>query len=384
MRILFINHSAARTGAPIMLLYLLKWLNYEKKIDFDILSLKNGDLLQDFTSVSSKHFFHKKNDSIILKGIRLIENKIRKPNKERLLYPKAKLKSIAKGKYDLIYSNSVVSIPAGNFIKKHSAKSTKFLVHFHELNIVINQYCPNLRVYMPNIDVSIAASKRVKDNLVLNWGFHNESVNVIYEHSVVQSIKRKSCKGFVVGASGIVDWRKGPDFFLMVARYIFNIKPNANIKFQWIGRISNQNKLVFEQDIKNLNLEGKVEFTGAKTNPHDYFSNFDVFLMTSKEDPFPLVCVEVGMMGVPIVCFKGATGIEEVLNSIEQSVVPYLDVNAMGDAVLDYYENESLKNENGEKIKAIFSDFKPESQGPKILKIINDICLEVVVHSNKL
>jgi glycosyltransferase involved in cell wall biosynthesis len=373
MKILFINHSAARTGAPIMLFHLLKWLKDEKRLRFDVLSLKNGELLEDFTSVCVNHFYRKKNNALIARGSRFIGAKMRASSGEKLFYPESKLKSIAKGQYDLIYSNSVVSIPSGNFIKKHSSKTTKFLVHFHELNIVINQYCPELNKYIPNIDVVIAASKSVKNNLISNWRFTENSINVVYEHSNVQTTKAKSDNEFIVGASGIVDWRKGPDFFLLVARYIFKIRPDANIRFQWVGRISKQNKLIFEQDVKNLNLEGKIEFTGSKTNPHDYFSNFDVFLMTSKEDPFPLVCIEVGMMGIPIVCFKGATGTEEMLYSIEGSIVCYLDIEGMGNSVLRYYDNESLKNNHGQQIKEMFSEFKPENQGPKILKILNDL-----------
>lgn len=372
-KILFINHSASRTGAPIMLLHFLEWLKHNKEIKFDVLSLDNGELITDFTSISETHFFKEKKKNLLNKVILYLRNRKHSSNSSRLLFPEKALKSIAKNEYSLIYANSVLSIPEGCYIKHHSKEKTKLVVHVHELNLIINEFCPKLEMYREYIDFTIAASQKVKDNLVDNWGFKDHFIKVIYEHSKSVDFVSKVSDEFIVGASGLVNWRKGPDFFILVAQYVFKKLPDAKIKFQWVGRISNLNRLIYEEDLKRLNLMKKVEFTGAKDNPHDYFSNFDVFLMTSKEDPFPLVCIEVGQMEKPIICFEGATGTEEVLKPVEGTIVPYLDIEKMGELVIQYYRNENLKLRVGQKIKNIFKDFTPEKQSIKIYEVIKNV-----------
>ncbi|WP_299123546.1 glycosyltransferase [uncultured Winogradskyella sp.] len=373
MKILFINHSAAKTGAPIVLLHFLKWLKQNKDLSFDVLSLQNGSLLEAFSEVSEKHYYKLKKDFVLNKIDRYIKSKQKGSVKGRLLYPQNALKSIAKNNYDLIYANSIISIPAAHFIKKNSGTKAKLLVHIHELNLTINQYCSELNAYEPSIDFTIAVSNKVKQNLITNWGFNDNKIKIVYAHSKVDDLNKKVDKQFIVGGSGVVGWRKGPDFFVLVAQYVFNKFPDLPIKFQWVGKISKLNQFIYNQDIERLGLRDKLKFVGAKDNPHDYFSNFDIFLMTSKEDPFPLVCVEVGMMGKPIICFKDATGTQEVLMPVENAVIPYLDIAKMSEMVVQYFNDKDLRHNDGMKIKQIFLEFTPEKQGAKLYKIIKGL-----------
>ena len=373
MNILFINHSASRTGAPIVLLHFLKWLYNNKNINFDVLTLKDKDLLNDFTEVSKNHYYNLQKETLLPKSIRFLKRKFYNNIYPTINYPLNKLDAISKTKYDLIYANTVVSIPVASYIKNKSKFKPKLIAHLHELNLTIHRECLELSHYKNNIDFTIAASQKVKNNLIANWGFKEMEIKVIYEYSAIPEIATMDSDAFIVGGSGQVDWRKGTDFFVMVADYVLKKLPNENIRFQWVGKISALNRLVYEEDLNKLNIKNKVDFTGLKNNPHDYFSNFDVFLMTSKEDPFPLVCIEIGMMGIPMVCFEGATGTEEVLKNVGEAVVPYLDIAAMGDIVIRYYKDDKLKKINGEKMKAIFKDFTPEKQSLKLLSEIESL-----------
>jgi len=48
-KILFISHEASRTGAPLILLHLLKWLNKNtENLQFDVLLIKRGAMADDF------------------------------------------------------------------------------------------------------------------------------------------------------------------------------------------------------------------------------------------------------------------------------------------------------------------------------------------------
>jgi glycosyltransferase involved in cell wall biosynthesis len=174
-------------------------------------------------------------------------------------------------------------------------------------------------------------------------------------------------------ASRTVFWRKGHDVFIQVARYIKENHTETQIQFVWVGKISPAEQVIVHEDLLKLGLVDSVHFVGQQENPHPYFEDFDLFLMTSREDPFPLVCIEVGMMGKPIVCFDKATGTQEVIEKGGGRVVPYLNVEKMAAAVVDYYEDRELLKTDGLEAQELFSKFTPEIQCPQIFDILKNV-----------
>ena len=69
----------------------------------------------------------------------------------------------------------------------------------------------------------------------------------------------------------------------------------------------------------------------------DYIAAFDVFSLVSREDAFPLAFMEAAAVGVPTVCFDGAVeGGCEFVEADAGRVVPYLDLDAMAERVLEF------------------------------------------------
>lgn len=373
MKILFISHDASRSGAPLVLLYLLKWLNSNKEnIQLDILFINVGPLEQDFKKVCANVFVHtlpkksSKFSSIVYsKIISKLGFKIR--NDEDLFF-----KKIAKNKYDLIYGNSVVSVPYGSRIKKELF-NVKFLLHIHELNTIIKTLLPNFKNFIIDIDAYIAVSEHVKANLVNNWCISENKIDVIHEFSVINNVSFTSkSEIFTVGASGLSYWRKGNDLFLQVARYIKKNYPEALIKFVWVGN-EYLDKAMIDDDIIKMGLIDHVYFVGEKEQPEEEFKNFDIFLLTSREDPFPLVCIEVANLKKPIICFEKASGTAEFVKKGAGYVVPYLDVETMSEKVMYYYNNPDSVIKDGGRAKELFSEFTPENKCPLIFDKIEEL-----------
>ena len=122
-----------------------------------------------------------------------------------------------------------------------------------------------------------------------------------------------------------------------------------------------------------MGLFNSLEFTGQTDQPAHYFKDMDLFLMTSREDPFPLVCIEVGMMGKPIICFDGATGTEEIVQDKGGKIVPYLDIRQMAETVLEYYNDAELVKQHGDYNREAFREFSPEKISLQIERIIEDL-----------
>lgn len=92
--------------------------------------------------------------------------------------------------------------------------------------------------------------------------------------------------------------------------------------------------------------------------------------MTSKEDSFPLVYIEVGMLGKTIICFDKATGNQEVLENGGGTVVPYLSIERMAEAVVQYYNDEKLLKKDSIIAKEVFKGFTPKQKCPEIFSIL--------------
>ena len=129
-------------------------------------------------------------------------------------------------------------------------------------------------------------------------------------------------------------------------------------------------QIILEADIQKLGLQDKVFFTDEVEHPFSYYNTFDVFVLPSREDPFPLVCIEMGMLGKPIISFEQATGTNEIIEQGGGFVVPYLNIEAMADCVMAYYNNRSLIETHGAFNKVAFSKFTPEQICPQIFNVI--------------
>ncbi len=147
---------------------------------------------------------------------------------------------------------------------------------------------------------------------------------------------------------------------------------DAKIKFVWVGNMGNDEHII-KADIEKMGLEKIVEFVGEQSNPVAYYKNFDVFLLTSREDPFPLVCIEVAQLGKPIICFDKASGTTEVIAKGGGFVVPYLDASTMAEKVMWYYTNPDKAIADGVIAQELFSEFTAEKMIPLLYDQINSL-----------
>jgi glycosyltransferase involved in cell wall biosynthesis len=373
-KILFISNNATRTGAPYVLLLFLKWLRKEnKKIIVDIVFLEGGDLLDDFNEVIDVRYSY--SDILIKKSFvnRLYSYLLRKINKNNTRKNRY-IKNIANQQYDIIYANTIASVSFATLLKKNCCNQPKLIAHIHELDTTIKEYLPNFDEHIPYIDLFISVSQVVMQHLNSDWGINPLQNHLVYEFSDKEARKDEDDKKvFEVGAAGMVNWRKGDDLFIQVANYLKIRYPEIKIKFTWVGQLYHKQKNIIEADLEKANLKETVFFVGEQTKPEIYYKDFDVFLMTSREDPFPLVCIEVGKMGIPIICFEKATGTAEILVDGGGFIVPYLDVVAMAEKLLLYYNDITLRKKDGDLNRVNFSKFTVENIGEKIFN-----CIEII------
>ena len=69
--------------------------------------------------------------------------------------------------------------------------------------------------------------------------------------------------------------------------------------------------------------------------------------MISREDAYPLVCLETAAMATPIICFENGGGMPEFVEEDCGFVVPYLDVEAVAEKVVKLYQDPALREQMG-------------------------------------
>jgi 2-polyprenyl-3-methyl-5-hydroxy-6-metoxy-1,4-benzoquinol methylase len=181
---------------------------------------------------------------------------------------------------------------------------------------------------------------------------------------------------FVVCGCGSRTWRKGVDIFVGIAARMRQTLLNRQVLFLWIGHEhSSQMAQMIDFDVARLGLGERVVFLGERVAPQRYMAAADVMALTSREDPFPVTALEAAGLGLPIVCFEGATGSTEFVDETCGAVVPYLDIDAYARAI------EALAADNARllaarnEIRLRSARYEIDNVAPELMTCIeNTVC----------
>ena len=378
--ILFISHDASRTGAPIVLKHFINWVKKQGDFSFSILLKRGGDIEPGFRQqgpvytwspyLPKESFWGK----LQTKAVRFF---LRKP-----VY-KAYPPELQNTRFDLVYFNTVASTDLLPYIKAHH--NCPVILHVHENDFTIKANYPELlsKTNVAQIDHFIAVSESTRQSLVKSFGVPSEKISLVYEFADIKNppAPKHSVKEikdllhledeFIVGGAGVTSWRKGIDIFTKLAQIILkNYK--GKIKFIWVGEWEHPFKHQFAYELDRLGLSADdIILTGSIENPHDYFAAFDVFALTSREDPFPLVALEAASLAKPIICFADAGGMPELIKAGGGIIVPYADTEKMAAAIISIYYDRPATLEMGKSAKEKVQQFDIDVQAPKIMAIIN-------------
>lgn len=368
--VLFISHDASRTGAPLALVLLTRWLARHHPRPFEFVLGDGGDLLPEFVSLAPTTVIGSKADPLHA-GARLAHLSGR----------------IAGGEFSLLYANTV---EAGDLLAACASRATPILSHVHELEFWIRQHAgPGRMGAIRDLsDHVIAVSNAVVENLATGHDIDRHAMSLVHEcvdasrwsaltparpallqHLGIPATAR------IIGGAGTLDWRKGPDLFVQVAGAVQRRELRQPVHWVWVGGPSTGEACArLRHDARHLGVSSLVHFVGAQDDPAPFFSSFDVFLSTSREDPFPIVNLEAAAAAVPVVCFEGAGGAPEFVEQDAGAVVPYLDVQAMARSVVQLLSCETLRQQYGARARVKVHERHDLSQtAPRLAGLIETV-----------
>jgi glycosyltransferase involved in cell wall biosynthesis len=344
-RVLFISHDTSRTGAPIVLLNmadLLKGDNYRT----DFLLRSPGPLEKDFKLRGKTFIANKNNPETLLKRLK---NKLFRPEK-------FDFKNIKWQDYHFVISNTITNGDILSEVKKHFNGPIFSYVHELEMGSKFYTTPANLKEVIKHSNGYLTASEGIKKHLINNFMISESKIASIpcyipsFKKPAFTTPGRKN--SFTIGAAGTIDWRKGPEIFILIAKKVFEKRPNTDISFVWRGAASEIDLDRLNYDILKLDLKGSVSFKDPSDDMQSFYSEIDLFFSTSREDPYPLVVLEAADMSIPSICFDNAGGAQEFIKTSRGgSVISYLDINASANEILLYYDDGDLCRNSGANAK---------------------------------
>ena len=353
-RVLFVAHEATRTGAPIMLLHFLRWIREHTDLEFEVLLLSGGAMVAEFSAVATTHLLSARG----MAPVTYVEAGMVRAGLSRSA-DTMKLGRLRRASrnltgYDALYLNSATSALALRFLPEIPPV---VFSHVHELDSTFAYWFPEEQrnAMLSKTDWFVTCADAVSRNLVAAHGVERSRIRRHYEFINPPIAEREGSlaarrdlgipdTAFVVGSVGQVIWRKAPDLFLQAAADLRRRRPDIDAHFVWIGGVDPRDLTPVATDLVRLGLADRMHFVGEVAAPADLLATFDVFCLTSREDPFPLVMLEAAALGVPVVSFANGGAVEFAAPDADGRpravIVPYLDAEAMAAAIAELADDD--------------------------------------------
>lgn len=381
-RLLFIGHEATRTGAPGILLRLVQHLNGYGDVDCISIIDQDGPLTVEHAKVS--HTIIPDNHRF-----RIYRAEI---GKERLF-----------AELDELMAQFADNMPEGVFC--NSSEVRLYAEYFRACGLpvvflmheIADLYPPaELAVVTANCDHLVFPAQFVAEafrralpgdtrhHQVLPQGLLRDSFGDLPRGRRAELFRQWRLPALgdavVVLGCGTIDGRKGFDHFVDVARRVRDARP-GRVRFVWIGGRQNwriNDGALWDTtgywaswDLKQQGLERDVIVVPEVSDPEPFFVEADIFLLTSRVDPFPCVVHEAMASRLPILGFAGTGGAPEAYLPDAGIVVDYPDTAAMAQAVLALADDGPRRLRMGEAGRTrVRSNYRFAAYGDRLFELM--------------
>ena len=285
---------------------------------------------------------------------------------------------------EVIYCNTATQ---GQLISRLRRIGLPIVTHVHELErlLLATLGVNGIKAVIDNSDMLLAVSDPVR-TMLESYGAPPDRITDVPEpvgeepllDAAGRNVVRRDVFGVtpdtcLVVASGHPSVRKGTDVFLQVVRHVVSHLDDATgVAFRWLGGKPTNDLLIgLRDDASRMGLSGHVAAVEQRSDAATVIGAADILISTSREDPNPLVVLEAAAAGLPVVCFRGAGGAEDLANRGAALAVPYLDAAAMGWAILSLARDPSERARLGAAAQSqVMAHNTPAAVGSKVAEVL--------------
>ena len=323
-RIMFVSHEATRTGAPRIILNLLRHFAEKCDVACESILLRGGHLATDFQNHSVVDCLNLTNQN--REGIR---KRVRGfAGRYRNQLPTLAVCNSMESRY-ITEELDAMGVPCVSLVHElpfgYTASDYQHVCSVSKKVIFPAEYVRN----KVNQLTALPADKIiVLPQGLLTPGFGSRVCREEAKAGLREELGLPS-EAFVVLGCGTLDLRKGIDHFANVARFVCDAqKADRPVHFVWVGggpQWPHSLHHYLKVDLVNTSAKDNVHFIGERSDVERYFVGADCFLMASRVDPFPCVVHEAMAASLPVIAFEGAGGAPEAIAEGAGFVLPYAD-----------------------------------------------------------
>lgn len=363
-KILFLVTNTSDCDAQKVFLSFLKWMKSNTKISFEVLVATSSDnmaLMDDLANVCA-----------ITQFWRLSE------------FEKLELKDrLSSESVGLIFSNTLENIDLQQFLSFLQVPQVIYVHEWSDQAVKSSDAKTNKYWLKENIDHFIVYSTSVMDGLKRYVQLPDKHFSIvpafIDEFPATKAAVSKKAflhrlnlpsDTFLIGILGTPDHNASLSLVPSIATML--CKKHKNIHFIWLGIDVKSAQFSFlDNDMRKAEIQDQIHYISRDEHYENYYGALDVFLMLSKEDNLPLASLEVGSKGVPVIGFESTNDSSEYKRLGVVTFVPYLDLGALRDAILDYYQNRTQQKLDAENTRTVINNnFGAKVQAPKLFSAI--------------
>lgn len=329
-KILLISHDASKSGAPMLLDYIAREMK-KQGITLYIISRSYGAMLFDFM---------KSGETKVIKTKRGFKRNLKKIKK--LGFNKVICNTTVNGDLVPILKDlgfNVISLvhelPKTIQILKIQDRAEQIA---SKSNVVIfpSTYVYNKFLEIANVSVKYIIKPQglyLTDNIEYN---KEKSKSYLQEKYLIPK-----CKKMILNvARG--EKRKGYDLFLKVTQELSTME---ELIFVWVG---DYDKEIYKSFLDEYNIKSAINLTqpgfiNDSIELSKFYQAADLFLLTSREDPFPSVVLQAFNAYTPVVAFENAGGFCDIVkNDGTGYLVEYENLTAIKEAILKIIQSSEI------------------------------------------
>ena len=306
-KIVLVSHDALYHGAQILTLNLAREMSESFGYEVDLVVLAEGPMIDEFAQYADVHTLAR-----------------HEPESKAAHSLAAELK--LKGA-NVAICNTTVSGPFARTLKENGFHVVSLI---HELTSVIEQYSlhDSAKIIASSADKIVFPAPLVQNAFeTVTGSLENKALICpqgaykVNRYRTLADINRARSElraelnlapsARILLGVGYADARKGFDLFLDVAETL--PKDRADIVCLWLGHQEPWVAPDLIARMESLQKAGRLILPGRVADTDPYYAGADVFLLTSREDPYPSTVLEALDVGLPVAGFKDVTGSTELI-----------------------------------------------------------------------
>lgn len=371
-RILFVSHEATRTGAPKIILEILKHFKDHTDATLQTVLHSGGFLAEDFVSCSETDCLNVPREATdeLAKRVRKLCTRHRDDMPQLAICNSMESRFIAFELYRL-------GIPVIFLV--HELPSSYETADYQQV------YDCSWKIVFPVDAVRDAAHRQLPLPLdkvqVLPQGLLDSGFGTRITQERARAEIRHELKlphdAFMVLGCGTLDLRKGIDHYAGVARTLMTRnRISRPVHFVWLGEGDRWTHSPYHYvmlDVDKSPARGHVHFIGERSNVEPFFVGADAFFLSSRVDPFPCVIHEAMAAQLPIITFDHSGGAATAIGDGVGLVAPYGDYENVCDLLETVASHPAIfRSVGAEAARRVRSRYRFDDYGNQLIQIVEE------------